>query len=180
MNDSRVDVQSAKTDIPHRDQAWAAPVDRLKVQGVGLRAVNLNIDRRHLTGPLKGFGQMWQKTYRVRMSGVDVTPQQIVKVWKENFANFWLEGNYFYGSESGIAPGEVAVLNLAGPYNIRAPRDTPVISTKILVIYADDESFSFMTPKSHMFAGFNTFSAYEEDGGTVAQIRALIRANDPI
>jgi hypothetical protein len=180
VDDSRVDVQSANTETARREQAWAAPVDTLKVQGVGLGAVNLNVDSRHLTGPLKGFGQMWQKTYRVRMSGVDVTPQQVVKVWKENFANFWLEGNYFYGSESGIAPGEVAVLNLAGPYNIRAPGDTPMISTGILVIYADDESFSFMTPEGHMFAGFNTFSAYEKDGGTVAQIRALIRANDPI
>ena len=55
-----------------------------------------------------------------------------------------------------------------------------MISTGILVIYADDESFSFMTPEGHMFAGFNTFSAFEEDGHTVAQIRVLIRASDPI
>jgi hypothetical protein len=162
------------------DQAWARPVDRLRVEGLQPGAVNLNVNTRHLTGPLKGFGQMWQKTYRIRLSGAQVTPQQVVKVWKENFPKFWLEGNYFYGSQTGIAPGEVAVLNLAGPYNLRAPGDAPVISTGILVIYADDESFSFMTPEGHMFAGFNTFSAFEEDGSTVVQIRALIRANDPI
>ena len=28
-----------------------------------------------------------------------------------------------------------------------------------MVIYADDESFSFMTPQGHMFAGMITFSA---------------------
>jgi hypothetical protein len=36
-----------------------------------------------------------------------------------------------------------------------------------------------MTPEGHMFAGMITFSAHEQDG-TVAQIQALIRANDPI
>ena len=47
------------------------------------------------------------------------------------------------------------------------------------MIYADEESFSFMTPEGHMFAGMITFSAFEEDG-TVAQVQTLIRANDPI
>ena len=44
----------------------------------------------------------------------------------------------------------------------------------------NDESFSFMTPQGHMFAGMNTFSAETEDGVTVVQIQALIRASDPI
>lgn len=172
--------QSPPTEARPSDQNWARPVDRLRVDGLQPGAVNLNVHSRQLTGPLKGFGQMWQKTYRIRLSGAQVTPQQVVKVWKENFPKFWLEGNYFYGPQTGIAPGEVAVLNLAGPYNLRAPGDAPVISTGILVIYADDESFSFMTPEGHMFAGFNTFSAFEADGCTVVQIQALIRANDPI
>jgi hypothetical protein len=55
-----------------------------------------------------------------------------------------------------------------------------MISTGILVIYADEESFSFLTPEGHMFAGMNTFSAFEEDGTTVAQIQALVRASDPL
>jgi hypothetical protein len=49
-----------------------------------------------------------------------------------------------------------------------------------MVIYADDESFSFMTPEGHMFAGMLTFSAFEEEGTTAVQIQALIRASDPI
>ena len=33
-------------------------------------------------------------------------------------------------------------------------------------MYADEESFTFMTPEGHMFASFITFSAFEgPDGG---------------
>ena len=49
-----------------------------------------------------------------------------------------------------------------------------------MVDYADDESFSFMTPQGHMFAGMITFSAFEENGSTMVQIQALVRASDPI
>jgi hypothetical protein len=72
------------------------------------------------------------------------------------------------------------VLNLAGPGGITAPGGKPLISTGVLVVYADEESFSFLTPEGHMFAGMNTFTAYEEDGATYAQVQALIRASDPL
>jgi hypothetical protein len=54
------------------------------------------------------------------------------------------------------------------------------VSTGVLILYADDESFSVMTPDGHPESGFNTFSALEEDGVTVCQIQSLARANDPI
>ena len=54
------------------------------------------------------------------------------------------------------------------------------LSTGVLVLYADDESFTLMTPQGHIFAGWITFSSYEEDGSTVAQAQVLIRANDPV
>lgn len=54
------------------------------------------------------------------------------------------------------------------------------LSTGVLVIYADDESFTLMTPQGHVLAGWITFSAYEENGYTVAQAQLLIRANDPL
>jgi len=161
------------------DPTWAAPVSRLKTENVPASAVNLNVEGRRLMGPIQGFGQLWQKTYRVRMSGAQATPAQVVKVWKENFQNFWPKGYQFYGRMTGIKPGEVAVLNLAGPGGIQAPGGLPLISTGVLVIYADDESFSFMTPQGHMFCSIITFSAYEE-GATVAQIQALLRASDPL
>src|SRR5260370_12702523 len=37
-----------------------------------------------------------------------------------------------------------------------------------------------MTPQGHTFAGWITFSSYEEDGCTVGQAQVLLRAYDPI
>ncbi len=152
---------------------WAKPVQRLDVKPLAAEAINLNVQGKSLTGPLKGFGQMWQKTFSVRLTGVDVTPAELVRMWKANFPSFWPSGNRFFGSLEGIAPGEVAVLNLSGPGGA-------MISTGVLVIYADDESFSFMTPQGHVFAGMITFSAHDDEGVTVANIQMLIRASDPL
>ncbi len=163
-----------------RQATWAPPVSRLKMSATPAGAVNLNVDGRQLTGPLKGFGQLWQKTYKVRLSGASVTPAEVIKVWKADFPSFWPEGNHFYASLTGIQPGEVALLNLAGPGGLTAPGGLPMISTGVMVIYSDDVSFSFMTPQGHMFAAMITFSADDDDGITVLQVQALVRASDPI
>lgn len=169
-----------ETETTTRHEGWARPVDRLDVGDMPKEAINLNVQGRQLTGPLLGFGQMWQKTYRITLRGVTITPEEVVKTWKENFPTFWPARNRFYGTAAGIEPGQVAVLNLAGPGGMTTPGGGPLISTGIMVIYADDESFSFMTPQGHMFAGMITFSAPEEDGQTIAQVQALIRASDPV
>ncbi|MBO0792539.1 MAG: hypothetical protein J2P36_16550, partial [Ktedonobacteraceae bacterium] len=39
---------------------------------------------------------------------------------------------------------------------------------------------TLMTPQGHMFAGWITFSAYEENGAVFAQAQVLMRASDPI
>jgi hypothetical protein len=49
-----------------------------------------------------------------------------------------------------------------------------------MVLYSDDVSFTVMTAEGLPEAGWNTFSAYEEDGSTVVQIQSLARASDPI
>ena len=116
---------------------------------------------------------MWQKTYRIRLEGSEAAPESVISIWKSSFSDFWPEGNDFYTSLTGIAPGEVAVINLSGPGGVS-------LSTGIIVIYADDVSFSFMNPEGHMFAGMITFSAYEDEGATEAQVQVLIRANDPL
>src|SRR6266568_7094224 len=54
------------------------------------------------------------------------------------------------------------------------------LSTGVMVLYADDESFTLMTPQGHVFAGWITFSAYEDNDCTVAQAQVLMRANDPL
>jgi hypothetical protein len=157
---------------PSRDSAWAAPVTKLKV-GQVQGAINLNVEGRELVGPLQGFGQLWQKTYWVRLAGASVTPQQVIASWKQNFPKFWPAGNRFYGSLVGIQPGEVAVLNLAMPGGMP-------LSTGVMVLYSDDASFTLMTPQGHMESGWITFSAFERDGATVAQVESLARANDPM
>jgi hypothetical protein len=169
----------SSTESP-REGEWAKPVDKLHTPTVAHDAVNLNVGGRRLSGPLKGFGQMWQKTYWVRLSGASVTPADLVTVWKREFPNFWPAGNRFYAPAQGVQAGGVAVLNLAGPGGMTGPGGSPLISTGIMVIYSDDVSFSFMTPEGHIFAGMITFSAHEDEGATVAQIQALIRANDPL
>lgn len=157
-----------------RDQeSWAKPVESLKVDHAPTGAVNLNVEGRQVVGPLQGFGQLWQKTYWVRLSGLETTPTGVISDWKENFSSFWPEGGRFYAPVSGIAPGEVALINLKQPGGVQ-------LSTGIMVIYADDESFTFMTPQGHMLSGWITFSAFEQDGATVAQVQVLVRANDPL
>src|SRR5437867_5377073 len=74
---------------------WAEPVGRLKVSAMPADAMDLNVEGRRVVGPLQGFGQLWQKTYRVRLTGTSVTPSEVVRAWKENFTTFWPTGNHF-------------------------------------------------------------------------------------
>jgi hypothetical protein len=158
---------------PRDTDNWARPVGTLSTSDVPAGAIDPRVEGRHLVGPLQGFGPMWQKTYRVRLDGASVSPTEVIKAWKENFPSFWPAGNRFYGPLARIAPGDVAVLNLAAPGGM-------TLSTGIMVIYADDESFTFMTPEGHMLSAWITFSAYRDEGCTVAQAQALLRAPDPL
>jgi hypothetical protein len=157
-----------------RDAAfWAKRVERLEVSDVPEGAANVNIQGRREVGALQGFGKLWQKTYRVRLTGADVTPEEAVRVWKEHFPEFQPPNSRFYPSMAGVAPGEVLFIS--------ASVGGMPVYTGVRVIYADDESFTVMTPEGHPESGWNTFSAYrDDDGTTVAQIQSLARANDPI
>ena len=152
---------------------WAKSVSQLKVSEVPEGAVNINVEGRRLTSPIHGFGKMWQKTYQVRLPADRVSSTDLIATWKQHFPDFWPEGNRFYGPLTGIAPGEVALLNMTLPGKMK-------LSTGVMVLYADEESFTLMTPEGHMFAGWITFSALEADGETVIQAQVLMRASDPI
>ncbi len=156
------------------EEFWAKPVSELRVgHDLPEGAVNLNVEGKRLAAMTGGFGKMWQKTYRIALEGASVTPERVVKEWKENFATFWPKAAKFYGPLTAISPGDVALLNLkvGGPAKL---------STGIFVLYADDVSFSFVNPEGHMFVGMITFSASEAEGVTTAQVQALIRAGDPM
>jgi hypothetical protein len=151
----------------------AKAVSTLQLGKVPAEAINLNVSGKRLVGPIQGFGRMWQRTYRVELNGAEVTPAEVISVWKQRFAAFWPRRGRFYGPATAIAPGDVALLNL----NIAAGVQ---LATGTMVLYADEESFTFMNPQGHMFAGWITFSAAAEGGTTIAQAQVLVRANDPL
>ena len=150
-----------------RDAAyWARHVETLEVpdapEGIGAP----NVECRRVMGPLQGFGKMWQKTYKVRLRGVAVAPAEVVRVWRGDFPRFVPFGKGFRVPTGGLVPGAVALLGgLSG----------------VMVLYADDVSFTYMTPEGHPFSGWITFSSHEDESGcTVAQAQLLIRATDPL
>jgi hypothetical protein len=157
-----------------RDAAhWAITRNVLRVSDVPAQAVNLNVEGRRVAGALQGFGQLWQKTYQVRLAGADVTPAEVVRLWKEEFPNFHPPQSRFYPPLAGVAPGEVMLINAS-------VQGMPVY-TGVMVLYSDDESFTVMTAEGLPESGWNTFSAHtDEDGVTVAQVQSLARASDPV
>lgn len=152
---------------------WATPVERLSVPGLPKEAINLNVQGRRPMGPMKGFGPLMLRTYQIQLTGSAATPAEVIRVWKAQFASFWPPGSTFYGAGRPIEAGDVGVLNLAGP-----ARTT--IATGTFVVYADEESFCFLSVEGHMFGGMITFRAYAEDGVTVVQVEAMLRSSDPV
>jgi len=159
---------------PGRDTGnWARPVDKLSAAGVAGAKVD-SVSGKRVSGPLQGFGQLWQKTFRVRLDGSTMTPEEVIATWKERFPTFWPKSATFYAPLAGIAPGEVALLDLSP-----APGSPIKLSTGVMVIYADEQSFTFMTPQGHTLSAWITFSAERDGDVTVAQAQALERPSDP-
>lgn len=155
--------------VPRDAGNWAAKTDRLAVPAE-VRSHGYTIEGKRLAGPQQGFGRLWQRTYSAAL-GDAVSPEALIARWRTDFGSFWPSLGHFYGPMRTILPGDVAPLS-AGP-----------VTTGILVLYADDTSFTFLTPQGHMFSGMITFSAEREEDrpglGTIAQIRILIRTSDP-
>ena len=153
---------------------WAPSVDRLSAAGVEGAKVD-SVTGKRVAGPLQGFGQLWQRTYNVKLTNTAVTPQELIAAWKDGFSTFWPRNATFYAPLAGIAPGEVALFDVAP-----MPGSPVKLSTGVMVLYADDESFTFMTPEGHTLSAWITFSAYRDGDVTVAQAQALERASDPL
>ncbi len=166
------EAADAATAVPRDAAYWAPKVERLSVTDeVG--AHGYNVAGRRVTGPQQGFGRLWQRTYWTDLGGA-VTPRDLIADWRAHFGDFWPRGAKFHGALTGIEPGDVAALELGPGHGL-------ALATGIMVLYADEESFTFMTPEGHMFAGMITFSGEaDDDGATTARIRILLRTNDPL
>lgn len=153
--------------IPRDAGNWAAKVERLSVPEA-VRRYGYNIEGKRLAGPPQGFGRMWQRTFSADL-GHGVSPEALVADWRANFASYWPKMGRFHGSVTAIQPGDVAPLTGGG------------IAMGIMVLYADETSFTFLTPEGHLFAGLITFSAERTDqAATLAKISILLRCYDPI
>jgi hypothetical protein len=161
-------------------ETWAPPVSKLTVGEAPAGAMNLNVEGRQLVSPLQGFGQMWQKTFRVRLEGLDMQPEEVLKIWQQNFPSFQPPENRFYPTMSGIKPGEVLLINAKVPPIPGLPSLLPV-STGVMVLYADDEMFTVMCPEGHPLSGWNNFRVFRDDDGClVAEVQEQSRASDPM
>jgi len=169
LNEQATDDKAAARDATY----WAKAVSRLNVSEVPAGAAGINVSGKRLAGPIQGFGKMWQKTYQVAVPGSLVSPTDLVATWKQRFSEFWPAGNHFYAPLTGIEPGEVALIGMSLPGKM-------TLSTGVMVLYADEESFTLMTPQGHMFAGWITLSATTRGTDTVAQAQVLMRASDPV
>ncbi len=154
------------SDSMHDEHNWAAKVDRLHVDDAN-RHVAFNLEGKRLAGPQQGFGRLYDRTFTIAL-GPDVTPETLIADWRTHFGELWPKTATFYGS-GPIEAGAVAPLTASG------------VTTGVLVIYADETSFSYYCPEGHMFAGMITFSAVTDAAaGTVAEIRMLVRPADPL
>src|SRR6266852_6960115 len=100
-----------------RDAAYWSQTSTLRVGRTPTGALNLNVEGHQLTGPLQGFGQLWQRTFRIRLNGASASPTEVIQVWKENFPKFWPKWERYYLPGAGIKPGEVALINFVIPGN---------------------------------------------------------------
>lgn len=167
-------IKASSDDKEPRDAiSWARLSSALRVSRVPTGALDLNVDGRKVVGPLQGFGQLWQKTYRLNLSDVSMTLAEIMLIWKTNFTQFQIATNQFYPGAGIVEPGQILLINAS-------MKGMPVY-TGVMVLYSDDESFTLITPEGHPESGWVTFSVFTDDeGGTVCQIQSLARANDPL
>jgi len=150
---------------------WARPITSLLVSRVPTGSLNLNVDGRQMVGPLQGFGKLWHKTFRLGLPDTTLTPTEVMQIWKTNFPRFQPAQNRFFPITT-LDPGEIMLINAS---MIGMP-----VSTGMMVLYADEESFTLMTPQGHPESGWVTFSTSLEDDEIVCQVQTMTRANDPL
>ena len=59
-------------------EGWAKPVRTLDASAVEPGGPGINVSGRRPTSPIQGFGRMWQKTYRIALTGCSATPREVI------------------------------------------------------------------------------------------------------
>ena len=145
-------AREAKAAVQPRDAGnWAAKVERLAVeQRDGVRGTN--VAGRRLTGPVQGFGKMWEKSYSLN-AGQVTTPQDAIATWKAHFPEFWPKGNRFAGALAGISPGDVALLDLADRWRGQAVHRCLRAVRGSGVVHAHDAAGAYVRRVDHVLSG---------------------------
>ena len=115
--------------------SWAKPVPTLSLAVKIKGARNLNVAGRRAVGPVNGFGPLWQKIFRLSIDNSTITPEEAIAALKQNFPAFQPTFNRFSPSPAGIAPGEIVLIDAMTPGG--------PVATGVLVLYADEKSFTF-------------------------------------
>ena len=165
--------REAAEESPLSDKiSWAKPISALKISSKPKQARGLNVAGLRPVGPVNGFGQLWQKIYRLHIDDPEISPEQAILALKQGFPVFQPHFNRFYPPPSGLKPGETVLFDSMTPGG--------PVSSGVLVLFADARSFTFMTPQGHPESGMIHFGAYRAKEKTIVQIVGLARANDPV
>ncbi len=153
------------------DAGWAPNICRLHVTEKPEGAFGKNMNGRRCIGQLQGFGPMWEKTYWINVKKTGIKKEEVVRSILEHFLEFQPSTNTFYPTRKGLAPGELILIDSKTPGGI--------VSTGVMVLYMDDNSFTLITPQGHPEAGWITFSVDEQEESIHVQIQGLVRSSDP-
>ena len=67
---------------------WAKLTPYLTVPPMPRQARNLNVDGLRTVSPMNGFGQLWQKTYRLYINSPNISPEHVVEALKQKLPKF--------------------------------------------------------------------------------------------
>ena len=136
-----------------RDQgSWAQPVERLTT--TAKTTGQDTVTGKPRLGPRPGLRpDVAEDVHRSACPATSIRPRRSSPTGRPRFPTFWPKGSTFYAPLAGITPGEVALLEVPP-----VPGSPVKMSTGVLVIYADRESFTFMTPEGHALSAWITFS----------------------
>lgn len=157
---------------PRDKDLWASPVERFPGLGLQGEALDLNVKGRPVNSVMTGFGSLWQKTYELRVHGLEASPEEIMEIFRENFSRLQAPFNRFHAGPSGLKPGAVVAIHSKTPGGY--------IATGVMVLFADPCCFSLITPQGHPEAGWMSFRALVDKDIPVVQIVGFGRASDPL